>query len=127
MAMSANIYTGIVAIVDDDESMRAAIEDLLSSVGIKARSFSSAEQFLLSDLRNETACLISDIRMPGMTGLELQAKLVAEGSRIPIIFITAYGNGRMRRQALEAGAIELLGKPFDDESLLGSVRTALGT
>lgn len=127
MAMSANINTGIVAIVDDDESMRAAIEDLLSSVGIKATSFASAEEFLLSGLRNETACLISDIRMPGMTGLELQAKLVAEGSRIPIIFITAYGNTRMRRQALEAGAIELLGKPFDDESLLGSVRTALAT
>lgn len=127
MAMSANINTGIVAIVDDDESMRAAIEDLLSSAGIKATSFASAEQFLLSGLRNETACLISDIRMPGMTGLDLQAKLVAEGNRIPIIFITAYGNTRMRRQALEAGAIELLGKPFDDESLLGSVRTALAT
>jgi FixJ family two-component response regulator len=127
MDMSANINTGIVAIVDDDESMRAAIEDLLSSAGIKATSFASAEEFLLSGLRNETVCLISDIRMPGITGLELQAKLAAEGSRIPIIFITAYGNTRMRRQALEAGAIELLGKPFDDESLLGSVRTALAT
>ncbi|MCM3873905.1 MAG: response regulator [Pyrinomonadaceae bacterium] len=123
--MTVKINAGLVAIVDDDESMRAAIEDLLSSVGINARSFSSAEDFLLSGLQNEIACLISDIRMPGMTGLELQAKLVAEGSRIPIIFITAHGNTRMRAQALNAGAIEFLGKPFDDESLLGSVRAAL--
>jgi FixJ family two-component response regulator len=123
--MSVKVNTGLVAIVDDDESMRAAIEDLLSSVGIKARSFVSAEEFLVSGLLSEIACLISDIRMPGMTGLELQAKLVAEGSQIPIIFITAHGNTRMRRQALEAGAIEFLGKPFDDESLLGSVRSAL--
>lgn len=125
--MSVKVNSGLVAIVDDDESMRAAVEDLLSSVGIKARSFSSAEEFLLSDLRNEIACLISDIRMPGMTGLELQAKLIAEGSRIPIIFITAHGNTRMRQQALEAGAIEFLGKPFNDERLLGSVRVALGS
>ena len=123
--MSVKVNTGLVAIVDDDESMRAAIEDLLSSVGIKARSFVSAEEFLVSGLLSEIACLISDIRMPGMTGLELQAKLVAAGSRIPIIFITAHGNTRMRKQALEAGAIEFLGKPFDDESLLGSVRAAL--
>jgi FixJ family two-component response regulator len=123
--MSAKTNTSLVAIVDDDESMRAAIQDLLSSVGIRARSFESAEEFLRSGLQNEIGCLISDIRMPGMTGLELQAKLVAEGSRIPIIFITAHGNTRMRLQALKAGAIEFLGKPFDDESLLGSVRTAL--
>jgi FixJ family two-component response regulator len=125
--MSVKINTGLVAIVDDDESMRAAIEDLLSSVGIKARSFASAEEFLLSGLQNQIACLISDIRMPGMTGLELQAKLIAEGSRVPIIFITAHGNSRMRTQALNSGAIEFLGKPFDDERLLGSVRAALGT
>lgn len=123
--MSVRVNTGWVAIVDDDESMRAAVEDLLSSGGIQARSFVSAEEFLLSGAKNETACLISDIRMPGMTGLELQAKLLAEGSRIPIIFVTAYGNTRMREQALKAGAIEFLGKPFDDEKLLGSVRAAL--
>ena len=123
--MSVRVNTGWVAIVDDDESMRAAVEDLLSSSGIQARSFASAEEFLLSGVKNETACLISDIRMPGMTGLELQAKLVAEGSQIPIIFVTAYGNTRMREQALQAGAIEFLGKPFDDEKLLGSVRAAL--
>jgi FixJ family two-component response regulator len=125
MDMSVKINTDLVAVVDDDESMRAAIEDLLSSVGIKARSFVSAEEFLQSGLHNEIGCLISDIRMPGMTGLELQAKLVAQGSRVPIIFITAHGNARMRTEALKAGAIEFLGKPFNDESLLGSVRAAL--
>lgn len=105
--------------------MRAAIQDLLSSVGIKANTFASAEAFLGSGQQDEFACLISDIRMPGMTGLELQAKLVAEGSKVPIIFITAHGNSRMRMQALSAGAIEFLGKPFDDEILLVSVRSAL--
>ena len=123
--MSVKIDTGLVAIVDDDASMRAAIEDLLSSVGIQAKSFESAEEFLLSGLQYQIACLISDIRMPGMTGLELQAKLVAEGSQVPIIFVTAHGNSRMRTQALNSGAIEFLGKPFDDERLLVSVRTAL--
>jgi FixJ family two-component response regulator len=125
--MSVKRNTVKVAIVDDDESMRAAIEDLLGSVGINARSFASAEEFLSSGLQNHIGCLISDIRMPGMTGLELQAKLVAEGSRVPIIFITAHGNPRMRTQALSSGAIEFLGKPFENEKLLGSVRAALGT
>jgi FixJ family two-component response regulator len=125
--MNVQLNTGLVAIVDDDEAMRAAVQDLLSSVGIKARSFASAEEFLLSDLQSEIACLISDIRMPGMTGLELQAKLVAEGRQTPIIFITAYGNARTRTQALEAGAVEFLVKPFDDERLIGTVRAVLAS
>jgi FixJ family two-component response regulator len=123
--MNVPLSTGLVAIVDDDASMRAAVQDLLSSVGIKARSFASAEEFLLSGLQSEIACLISDIRMPGMTGLDLQARLVAEGCRTPIIFITAYGNTRTRTQALAAGAVEFLVKPFDDERLIGTVRAAL--
>ena len=125
--MSVKVNQGLVAIVDDDASMRAAIEDLLGSVGIKAKSFASAEEFLSSGLKDQIGCLISDIRMPGMSGLELQAKLVAEGNQVPIIFITAHGNSRMRTQALNSGAIEFLGKPFDDERLLGSVRAALAT
>jgi FixJ family two-component response regulator len=125
--MSVKINNRLVAIIDDDESMREAVQNLLNSVGIRSRSFESAEDFLRSGLQNEIACLISDIRMPGMTGLELQARLVAEGNPIPIIFITAHGNTRMRTQALKAGAIEFLGKPFDDESLLGSVRAALAS
>src|SRR5882762_3889869 len=123
--MNVQIKTGLVAIVDDDQSMRARVQDLLNSVGIKAKSFASAEEFLLSGLQTEIACLISDIRMPGMTGLELQAKLLAQGCRIPIIFITGYGNTRTRMQALRAGAVEFLGKPFDDERLIGTVRAAL--
>jgi FixJ family two-component response regulator len=123
--MNVQLNTGLVAIVDDDESMRAALQDLLSSVGIKARPFASAEEFLLSGLQTEIACLISDIRMPGMTGLELQAKLVAEGCKTPIIFLTAYGNTRTRMQALGAGAVEFLVKPFDDERLISTVRAAL--
>ena len=117
--------TGVVAIVDDDESMRFAVQNLLSSAGILARSFASAEEFLRSGLQAEAACLISDIRMPDMTGLELQERLVAEGCRIPIIFITAYGNARSRTQALGAGAVEFLVKPFDDEHLIKTVRGAL--
>jgi len=123
--MNLQTKTGVVAIVDDDESMRVAVQNLLSSVGIIARSFGSAEEFLLSGLQAEAACLISDIRMPDMTGLELQARLVADGRRIPIIFITAYGNVRSRTQALEAGAVEFLVKPFDDEHLIKTVRKAL--
>ena len=123
--MSSSVNTGLVAIVDDDPSMRIAIEELLGSVGIKARSFASAEEFLISGIQNKIACLISDIRMPGMTGLELQARLIAEGSRVPVIFITAHGNARTRTQALNAGAIEFLAKPFDDQKLLESVRAVL--
>jgi len=119
--------TQLTAIVDDDESVRSAIHGLLKSVGLKTRSFASAEEFLRSGQHRETACLISDIRMPGMSGLELQARLAAEDCRIPIIFITAYGDTRMRMQAMRAGAVEFLGKPFDDEVLLDSVRAALET
>ena len=97
----------------------------MESAGLAARCFGSAEEFLESDERNQTACLIADIRMPGMSGLELQAKLKAEGSRIPIIFITAHGDAKMRLQAMTAGAVEFLSKPFDDEVLLEKVRATL--
>jgi FixJ family two-component response regulator len=115
----------LVAIVDDDRSVQRALKDLMESAGLSARSFGSAEEFLESDQRNQTACLVSDIRMPGMSGLELQAKLEAEGSRIPIIFITAHGNEKLKTQAMTAGAVEFLSKPFDDEGLLEKVRAAL--
>jgi FixJ family two-component response regulator len=115
----------LVAIVDDDDSVRIALEGLLKSAGLTARAFESAEEFIKSGQQRETACLISDIRMPGMSGLELQAKLNAEHCSIPIVFITAHGDAKMRMQALRAGAVEFLAKPFDDEALLDSVRTAL--
>ncbi len=115
----------LVAIVDDDDSVRSALQGLLKAVGLPAQAFASAEEFLKSGQQHQTACLIADIRMPGMSGLELQAKLNAERCRIPIIFITAHGDAKMRMQALRAGAVEFLAKPFDDEALLESVRGAL--
>ena len=116
---------GLIAIVDDDDLVRHAVQGLLKSVGLPARAFASAEEFLLSGQQRQTACLIADIRMPGMSGLELQAKLNAERCRIPTIFITAHGDVKMRMQALRAGAVEFLAKPFDDEVLLENVRVAL--
>jgi FixJ family two-component response regulator len=117
--------TKVVAIVDDDDLVRSALQGLLKAVGLPARAFASAEEFLESGQQHDTACLIADIRMSGMSGLELQSKLNAERVRIPTIFITAHGDERLRMQALRAGAVEFLAKPFDDEVLLESVRVAL--
>jgi FixJ family two-component response regulator len=117
----------LVAVVDDDESVRQAVHGVLRSVGLKVQAFSSAAEFLESGKQEQTGCLITDVQMPGMTGLELQAQLAKDEYRIPIIFITAFGNARMRAQAMRAGAFEFLGKPFNDEVLLESVRAALGT
>jgi FixJ family two-component response regulator len=125
LRMSPRNGTKFVAIVDDDDSMRGALQGLLKAVGLSARAFESAEEFLGSGDQREAACLIADIRMPGMSGLELQAKLNAEHCRIPTIFITAHGDEEMRLQALRAGAVEFLPKPFDDELLVESVRAAL--
>ena len=115
----------LVAIVDDDRSVQIALKDLIESAGLSAQCFGSAEEFLESNPLNQAACLVSDILMPGMSGLELQAKLNAEGSRIPIIFITARGDAKMKMQAMQAGAVEFLSKPVDDEVLLEKIRAAL--
>src|ERR1700720_2823474 len=123
--MNTQAKTRLVAIVDDDDLVRGALQGLLKAVGLPARAFASAEEFLESGEQNQTACLIADISMPGMSGLELQTKLNAERCRIPTIFITAHGDAKMRMQALRAGAVEFLAKPFDDEVLLESVRAAL--
>jgi FixJ family two-component response regulator len=117
--------SGLVAVVDDDDLMRSALEGLLRQAGFPVRTFASAEDFLSSGQQHHTACLIADIRMPGISGLDLQARLNAQQIRIPTIFITAHGDARMRMQALRAGAVEFLAKPFDDEFLLESVRAAL--
>jgi len=117
----------MVAVIDDDESVRTAVQELLRSAGVPARSFASAEDFLKSGQQRQTGCLIADIRMPGMSGLELQAKLNADRFKIPTIFITAHGDEKMRMQALRTGAVEFLAKPFDDEALLERVRAALDT
>jgi FixJ family two-component response regulator len=114
-----------VAIVDDEALMREALLDLLDEAGLPACAFASGEEFLESGRRDRCACVIADIRMPGISGLDLQARLNAGRLRIPIIFITAHGDERMRMQALRAGAVEFLAKPFDDEALLETVRAAL--
>jgi len=123
--MASQTNTRIVAIVDDDESVRRALEGLLKAVGLRALGFASAEEFLNSGEQNNTACLVTDIRMPGMSGLDLQARLNSQNLRIPTIFITAHGDANMRMQALRAGAVEFLAKPFNDDVLLEHVRAAL--
>jgi FixJ family two-component response regulator len=115
----------LIAIIDDDESMQDSLQDLIESAGLVARCFGSAEEFLEADLHHRAACVIADIRMPKMSGLELQARLKEEECDIPIIFITAYGNARMRIQAMREGAVEFLAKPFDHQLLLETVRAAL--
>jgi FixJ family two-component response regulator len=115
----------IIAIIDDDESMQDSLQDLIESAGLVARCFGSAEEFLESDLHHRAACVIADIRMAKMSGLELQARLKEEECDIPIIFISAHGNARMRIQAMREGAVEFLAKPFDDQLLLKTVRAAL--
>ena len=124
-AMAIHEDNKLVAIVDDDEAVRVALEGLLRSAGLTARAFESAEVFIESGEQFQAACLIADIRMPGMSGLDLQAKLNAEHCMIPIVFITAHGDARMRMRALRAGAVEFLAKPFNDEVLLEIVRAAL--
>ena len=115
----------VVAIVDDDERMRDALQGLLKAEGFATRAFASAEEFLESGQPRDYACLITDIRMPGMSGLDLQARLNAQQIRMPIIFITAHGDAQMRMQALRSGAVEFLAKPFDDDVLLDTVRAGL--
>src|ERR1700745_1988530 len=115
----------LVAIVDDDEAVQLPRRDLIESDGLPAICFCAAEQFLDSEARSKAACLIADIRMPGMSGLELQAKLKAERCQIPVIFITAHGDAEMRIHAMRQGGVEFLSKPVDDAVLLEIVHTAL--
>jgi FixJ family two-component response regulator len=124
--MSIRHNSRLIAIVDDDESVQSALQDLIESDGVSTLCFGSAEQFLDSEARHKAACLIADIRMPGMSGLELQAKLKAETCPLPIIFITAHGEDEMRIQAMREGAVEFLTKPFNDAVLLEVVHAALG-
>jgi FixJ family two-component response regulator len=108
----------LIAIVDDDEAMQDSLRDLMEAAGLVARCFGSAEEFLESDLHRKAACLIVDVRMPKMSGLQLQAKLKEEECNVPIIFITAHGDARMRIKAMREGAVEFLAKPFDHQLLL---------
>src|ERR1700757_4633892 len=115
----------LIAIVDDDKSMRDSLRDSIESTGLVARCFGSAEEFLEYDLHCEVGCLLAEIQMPGMSGLELQARLKEEQCNIPIIFITSNGGARMRIQAMREGAVEFLRKPVDHQLLLKTVRAAL--
>ena len=115
----------LVSVVDDDESVRESLPDLLREFGFSVRSFSSAEDFLTADCVEQTRCLILDIGMPGMTGLELQQELKQRGQKIPIIFITAQRDEAIRSQVLGQGAIECLFKPFSDTALNTAVNAAL--
>jgi FixJ family two-component response regulator len=123
--MSSEQSSRLIAIVDDDKSVQSALQDLIESEGLPTLCFGSAEQFLDSEARYKAACLIADVRMPGMSGLELQAKLKGERCRIPIIFITAHGDAKMRIQAMRDGAVEFLTKPFDNAVLLETVHAAV--
>jgi FixJ family two-component response regulator len=115
----------MVAVIEDDESYRVAVQRLLKCAGFSVQSFASAEDFLSSGRQHKTGCLITDIRMPGMSGLDLQARLNADRCPIPTIFITAHGDEEMRLQAMRGGAVKFMLKPFDGAILLESVRVAL--
>jgi two-component system, LuxR family, response regulator FixJ len=116
----------VVAVVDDDQSVRMAIKRLINSIGLSAKDFASAEDFLESGEYNEADCLILDVRLPGMSGLELQSYLVAYNRQVPIIFISAHGDELTRSQALKAGAVDFLQKPFREQSLIRAISACGG-
>ena len=115
----------LIAIVDDDDALRYSLDDLIRSMGFRTQGFPSAEAFLGSNHACDAACLILDVRMPGMNGLELQRQLVATNSSIPIIFITSHVDDDTRKRALDAGAVDFLYKPFREEALLKAIDSAL--
>jgi len=117
--------TPVISVVDDDASVRVGTENLLSSLGYTVHTFASAEEFLRSVHINDVSCLIADVRMPGMSGIELQTLLLTQGYRAPFIFITAFSEETVRAQALTAGAICFLTKPFDRLTLIKCLDTAL--
>jgi len=116
----------MITIIDDDESVRIATESLVRSLGFSARTFASAEEFLKSPLLGETACVITDVQMPGMSGVELQSHLRAKGDATPLIFITAFPEERIRRQVDANGAVGFLAKPFDGHAMIECIDRALG-
>ena len=115
----------LISIVDDDDALRNSLDDLIRSIGFRTQGFPSADAFLSSDQAHDTACLILDVRMPGMNGLDLQRQMVAANWRIPIIFITSHADDGARARALEAGAVAFLYKPFHEEELLTAIDAAL--
>jgi FixJ family two-component response regulator len=121
----ANVH--LISVVDDDDSVRESLQGFIRSLGFAVEVFALAEEFLNSDQLRTTDCLILDVRMPGMNGLELQRQLVACQSAIPVIFITSHEDEMARLQALKHGAVDYLLKPFSEEALLNAIHTALDT
>ena len=115
----------LVSVVDDDESVRESLPDLLRQLGFITQAFSSAEEFLASDIVSETKCLILDIAMPGMSGPELQQELVRRRQEIPIVFITAQSDETIRPRVIAGGAVECLFKPFSEAALIDALNSAL--
>jgi FixJ family two-component response regulator len=124
-APSEPVEMPLISIVDDDEGIRQALKSLIDSVGFRAEVFDSGEKFLNSPYLSQTDCLIADVRMPGMSGLELQDRLSAAGRSIPIVFISAHDDNEARARGLRAGAIDFLQKPFSEDSLLGAISVCL--
>jgi FixJ family two-component response regulator len=120
-----NTTPPLISIVDDDASVRDALRSLMDSLGYHAEVFASGEAFLNSPYVSQTNCLIADVRMPGMSGLELQDRLNASGAPVPIVFISAHDDGEARAQGLRAGAVDFLKKPFSEDSLLGAIGACL--
>ena len=114
----------MIAIVDDDDVVREAMKSLMRSLGYNASTFGSADEFLKSEQVSKTSCLITDLHMPGLSGLDLQDRLIATGHRFPIIFLTAYSDENVRIRAMKAGAIGFMRKPCSDEHLLGYLNKA---
>jgi FixJ family two-component response regulator len=115
----------VITVIDDDMSCRRATARLINSLGHTVASFGSAEEFLQSGRLDDTSCLVSDVQMPGMSGIELQTRLRAEGRRLPVIFITAYPETSSRKEALASGAVGFLNKPFSDDELISCIDQAL--
>lgn len=115
----------MIAIIDDDPSAREATQRLVRSLGHKTQVFASAEEYLESEQGQQPACVITDLHMPGMSGIDLQDRLIADGCRVPMIFVTAYFEEQVEAQAMEAGAFGFLRKPFDDESFVACLDKAL--
>ena len=115
----------LVFVIDDDASVRAAISSLIRSVGLRAEVFASVSEFLAHKRSTTTSCLILDVRLPGVSGLEFQSELAKANAEIPIIFITGHGDIPMTVKAMKAGAIEFLTKPFRDQDLLDAIQVAL--
>ena len=115
----------LFSIVDDDDALRNSLDDLIRSIGFRTQGFPSAEAFLSSNQARDTVCLLLDVRMPGMNGLDLQRQIVAANWRIPIIFITSHADDDARARALDAGAVAFLYKPFREEELLSAIDAAL--